>query len=391
MVVAVARLIIFYLFAVMPVDAANWSVDGTVEQEFSYDDNVRMLADQSDASLIYKLVPDIHFSHKTAVFQLSANAAYELERFMAIPELDRDNQHYSLSGQYQMPRTVWRLNMAYNIAASRDTAEQHSGDFSTDSERISRSVSPALSYQLTEIDKLSVSVAYSDTTESDSAFNANTNRTVQVSWLRSGPERYSTGLSISYANYESTGLNSLQTSNSVGINCSATYVFSENWSLVGREGIRLTASETTSISALGAETTKFSSAGFTSETAIAYSGELLNGQLSFNQNLSPSSQGQLNEQRQVHLNLNYNMTERLSVALLTSYQGTESASNEGSAERINLTFQSSLSWKLAPDWRVSTHYQYQQQETTGSNETRVNSNRVMLSIQHNWSALNLAR
>ena len=155
-------------------------------------------------------------------------------------------------------------------------------------------------------------------------------------------------------------------------------------------GIRLTDSVSSQQTALGDFTTENQSEGFLSDTGFTYNGESLTASFNLNRSLTPSGSGQLNEQSRVSLDIGYKVTERLSVALSSSYQTSESASSNESNKRTNIIFQPSVSWKMTPDLVLSGNYRYRQQDESNEDKA-IDSNTFMVTLNYNWQGLSLAR
>lgn len=398
-------LLLFLVISTTSSIAAEWSLNAAIKQDIGYDDNVRMSSKDPQSSFLYHLTPVVNFSHRTPVSDLSANASYGYQHFFDISELNRDFQNYGIVGQYRMERISWALASTLSIAPARDSAEEDSGVFGVDAEKTNRTINPSVTYQLTQLDSLNFAPSYSDASYSTDDFSDSVNMGLNLGWTRNWTERYSSSLSIFYSNFKSSrnsSINGLETtSDSIGINLSSSYLLSEKWDIYGTIGGRVTESDTDFITILGKNSIKNKTkAGFLLDAGFNYNGESLSAQFNVNRSLVPSSQGQLNEQSRISLNLDYQITERLSVGMLSSYQESESASLDGQTEsssldeqlnnRKNLTIQPSLSWKLNPDWALSTSYRYRYQDRSG-NEKAADSNSVMLSINYQWPGLSIAR
>ncbi len=168
-------LILFPFIGTFSVKAAEWSVGANVNQNISYDDNVKMRENDKKDSLIYKVSPSVEFAHKTDISEISLNANYGFEHFFSnISDQDstldknRHSQIYGFKGRYAMTeRLDWGLSSDFSIAPSRDIANQESGIFDTDSDRTAFSILPSVTYQLTEQDSLELFAGYTDTSYSD--------------------------------------------------------------------------------------------------------------------------------------------------------------------------------------------------------------------------------
>ena len=385
-------LCIFLSLVFLPLaKAAEWKIDAAVKQNISFDDNVRM-RENAKGSFIYHLIPSVNFSYKTEVSAIEANIDYGIQRYSSIKELNKDSQRYNLKGYYLTQKSYWGLNLFLGIEPTRNSAEQDSGDFSSDAERIMQSIAPLFSYNLTEIDTLTLSSSYSEISYSTNKFSNYKNSNINFAWEHQWTMRYSNSLSVFYSSFDSISLNdnlTQKTSNkSYGINLSSSYWWSENLQILSTWGIRMTASENTSAN----DFLKEKSFGFLSDTVIKYKGENYLLTFNLNRSLAPSSRGQLNEQNKIGLNLNYEISERLSTRIQGNYQTSESASSNAdeTKTRKNLSLQSSLNWKMARDWSVSASYRYQQQDRDAGTP-KVASNSFILSINYNWQGLSVAR
>ena len=372
-------------------NAAEWTVGASINQNISFNDNVQMQK-EAKGSVIYQIVPVINFAHKTEISQIQATASYGTQRYLDIPELDRNLQNYSFGSYYLTERSRWGLNATFNVDPARNTATQDSGNFISNAEKITWSVSPSVSYKLTELDSLNLLPSYSKTTYSTNDFSDNEYSGISLTWERQWTEGYSSSINLAYSKFDSTGsgssLGTGTNSNSYSINVSNTFRWSENLTLAGTLGGRLTESENKTFFG----TSKNSSTGLLADVAISYKGENYSTAFNLSRSLTPSSTGQLNEQSRVGLNLHYDITERLSASALGSYQTTKSASsNEESISRKNFSIQPAINWKMVQDWTISASYSYNQQDSGTQNGGAVDSNLFMVSINYNWQGLSFSR
>ncbi|MCK5830869.1 MAG: outer membrane beta-barrel protein [Methylococcales bacterium] len=385
------------LTSISPLQAGEWHVKGNIFQSFSYDDNV-IMRENPEASTIYALTPTLKVSHQTDVSEITANASYGIQRYFDKTEFNRENQNYGISGRYSTENIEWAGVASYSLAPARDTAEQESGDFSTDSDRETFFVSPSVSFQLSELDRLTFLAHYTNTSYStDELDNVESSTTdslsdyvdkgLNLSWSRQFSELYTGSISIFYSNYKSSDYNREPTnqkeSDSGGANISLTYFLSEKWEIFGTVGGRVTNTKRFN----GGSKT---SSGYLIDSGVNYKGEVLFAEFNVKQSLEPSSQGSLNDQFRISFDLEYKITERFSASLLNSYQESESV--DSSDKRRNYTFNPSLSWKITPDWTLSGsyRYRYQKRPIDGLEET-ANSNLYMLSVNYIWQGLSVAR
>lgn len=382
------------LLGMEPLMADEWEIRGRVDQELSYDDNVTMRED-SEASLIYAITPELSLLHRTDVSEIVANASYGIQRYFDISRLDRDNQNYGVDGKYFTDSTVWGVSVNYGLTPSRDVAEQESGDFDINTERESFSVEPSVVYQISERDKLFLSTKYSDIGYTSGFLSDYRDWGVNLKWSRQWSERYTSSFDVFYSNFDSersiSSNNRQIESDSFGANLSSSYLYSEKWTIFGTAGVRFTEMQSNNLSG---RVKKNSSAGFLLDAGLDYTGENLLAKFNVSHSLAPSSQGVLNEQSRVVFDLKYELTERLSASLLSSFQRTKPVddSEMGGNKRTNFTVNPSISLMITPDWVLSTSYRYRYQERNINNfEEAANSNLYMMSLNYNWQGLSMAR
>ncbi len=390
------------------VFSAEWSVKGGVDQSFSYDDNVRMQRQDQNpqGSFKYMIVPGLTFAYKTDVSEIYAKANYGTQIYTDFPQFDQDIQHYNVGGHYNTERITWGLNSSYSVTPARNLASDNSGVFNTNSDRTNWSISPSASYKIDALNSLTLTPTYSETSFSssnssnqdaelqtnNSSFRNNTSIGFSADWQRMWTERYSTNTNFFFSNFETSRLidgQSFDTSfDSIGLNFSNTYLWSQNWRLTGAVGIRHTDSTLPDGST--------SSFGFLTNSGIIYTGENFTSGLNFSRSLMPSNQGQLQEQTRVGLNFRYKIDERLSASLNTSYLDSSSVNEANldlggqtiSRQRENILIQPSVHWLLSRDVSLTGSYRYRNQKT---NQGEFDSNLFMLSVDYNWQGFNYSK
>jgi OMPG-porin 1 family len=378
---------------------AEWALKAAVDQDLGYDTNVLMQQNEQ-GSFKYMIVPTLTFIHRTDVSEVQADASYGTQVFSEIPQLNQDIQNYSMRGLYKAERFDWGASWNYAITPTRNNAVQSSGNFNSASVNNTWSISPFVTYKINETDSLSLTPSYSESAftnaNASDNFRDRTNTNINLAWQRLWSERYSSSISFFYSNSQSEqGSSNAQSSfsfDSVGLNLTNSYAWSENWKLDGTVGVRHTDSEIDSI--------KSDSMGFLADINLNYTGENYSSGVYFNRSLTPSFQGQLQEQTSVGLHFSYKIAERLTARLSTGYQEStlvNSNDQNGQSSRENLTVNPALSYQLSPEWTLSGSYRYRTQNRALDNTTidttnqDVESNLFLLSINYNWQGLSISR
>ncbi|NOU22352.1 MAG: hypothetical protein HOO93_11300 [Methyloglobulus sp.] len=401
---------------------ADWSLKANVDQSLGYDDNVRMVrqgqpSQGPQGSFKYMLVPVLSFLHNTDVSEIRATVSYGTQIYTDIPQFNQDIQNYGLSGLYKTKNFDWGITTKYSITPSRNTAAQDSGNFNNNSDRNSWTVSPSISYKIDEVNSLMVSPSYSETsytttasssggTDPNTNFRNNTTFNLNLGWQRVWTERYKSTAGLFYSMYEAQQTQTSQPSgqgsvgptsfDSVGINYSNVYEWSENWNLLGTVGIRHTESNSNGNGNGNGNGNKSSSFGFLADVGVNYSGENFSSGLHLSRSLNPSSQGQLQEQTSIGLNFSYRIIERLSTSFAANYQESTLVNSISSSARKNIVIQPSISWQLTPELALGGSYRYRFQDGSTNNSIIVangvaESNLFMLTLNYNWQGFKLSR
>jgi long-subunit fatty acid transport protein len=267
-----------------------------------------------------------------------------------------------------------------------------------------------------------------------------TNVYVGFEWSRSWSERFTTSLRSSYSHFESersipkvkvpikfVGFNDIPKpedfailragscgsenkfpncvetnsdfravdSDSIDVMVSSRYLLFENWELYGGIGGRFTKTKVNVDNNKDNNKDNDFKPGFLFDVGTIYTGESLTADFSISQSNAPSArEGREEEQFRISLDLNYILTERLSTALVSSYQESESISGQGVStnKRTNFSVQPSVSWRINPDWTVSTSYRYRYQERPiGDVKEEASSNLYMISLNYRWQGLSISR
>jgi len=381
------------------IQAAEWTIDGRINQEMAYDDNLRMQSGEDKrSSFIYEFLPKLNAGYKSGNTQLTANVGYGVEVYTNKLEAIRQKVNTNVSGSYQTQSVNYGLNVNYSLQPARNTAADDTGNFNSNAARTNWSVSPTIAYTLTEQDTLNASVQYGQSlyskddnvTVSDSLAD-NDNIGFNLAWGHRWSEQYTTSLSTSFSFYDSNGDLRKTNNKSYSVTLGNSYQFNEHWNVYLDIGYRYTDSENT---LLGVEINHVSQ-GFLINSALNYTGEVITSGLSFNQSMDPDGNGQLNQRSRVTFNLSYRLTETVTAQTSAQYQKTKSVSTFViNNDRSNINASAALSWKVTPFVFLNASYSYRKQISEQLLSSVVNnpdSNRIMLTLGYNWQGLSLSR
>ena len=397
--------LILGLLNVSIANGAEWYIDGSINQEMSYDDNVRMQtgADKR-GSFIYEFLPQLNAGYKTGNAELAATVGYGVEVYSNELEKNRQKINTSLSGSYQTERVNYALTTNYRVQPARNTAADDTGNFNSDAARTTWSISPSIAYAISAQDTLNTSVQYSESLYSDEdvtlinlSSNDNSNIGFNLSWGHRWSEQYTSTLSSNISFYKSDGNTRSTKNQNYSVTLGNSYIFNDSWDIYLDAGYRYTESEN---SQLGF-TVDRTSQGFLINSALNYTGEVLSSGLSFNQSITPDGSGQLNERSSVGFNVSYQLTETISSQLTSQYQKTKSISTSSifstfvlNNDRSNITASAAINWNITPFIFLKTSYIYRwqvEEQLINIANNNAQSNRIMLTLGYNWQGLTLSR
>ena len=372
-------------FSTSVAHSAEWSLTSKLDPAVKYDDNVFM-SENEQGSTQYSISPTLNARRLTDSNEISLSGGYNVKRFTSISRLNRQDPFIRLNSSLQTERSTYGLGASYSQASSRNTAEDDTGDFTTESTLTTKTVSPSYRYQLTERDSLSVGVSYSERTYWTTNFGDTTSKSINSSWSHQLSERLSGGLSFYLANFQSDGQTVSSDDDNYNLSVTSTYNLSELWKLNGQVGFRKLNSHRNS----SGITDTSSSTGSSFDFGANRKSELGSFSAGLSRSLSPSSSGDVNEQDRINFNWSKKITELLSTSITTSYLESTSASITGTNKRKYFNFSPAIKWQFERDFGLNLTYNYRQQKQSSVN-SKVSSNAVMITLIYNWDGIRLSR
>ena len=376
-----------------PLSAAEYVIGAKFSPTFTYDDNVQ-LRENKKGSFISKIQPTLLLSRAEANSKVLFSTGLSVERYAQLDELDREDPFANFSANWNTERSSYGLSASYSERAQRSMAEEDTGDFASNATVESINFSPSYSYQLTEKDSVYANYNYAERKYSDTEnsidnplgtnLNDNKTHTVTTGWQRAWTERLTGGLALTYAQYEAEGIQQSEY-DTYNVAVTGSYLLSEKWSLSGQLGYRELENERT---LLGQRLTDKSS-GTLFNLSSTYDGEVNRVTFVLSRSLSPSGEGDVNEQDKVGLVWNRKLSETLSFNIDTSYQESQTVDRFNTTDREYLQISPTMSWQLQEELNLKFGYQYRDQES--SDRGSADSNMVFLTIGYDWDGLRYSR
>jgi predicted porin len=365
----------------LPVFSAQWTLKPILNPSVEYDDNISMSPSDKEGSFKFSIRPTLLGSYQTETSLISLSTGYTVERYSSDTRSTEDNPFFQLNSNKSFERSSLGLNYSFREAASRDTAAEDTGDFSSRTVITTHSISPSYSYSVSEIDSISINFGYSEREYSTDEFSDNETKSVSSSWQRQFSERLNGYTSLSYSNYQSGDSDTGTKNDNYNVSVGANYELSERWSLRGNIGIRYLDTKTGTVSS--------SNSGSSFDLTAAHQSEL--GSISFSalRSISPSSTGDVNEQDRLSVNWTRRLNERLSLGISSRYIETTSATESSNNKRENFNISPNLTWNITPKASLKFDYRYRQQKRT--NQATAEGNSVNLSFTYDWQGYRISR
>ena len=366
----------------MGASAADWHLNGSVTEEFTYDDNFRLDATGEETLWGFNTRPRLGLETHSPRTDLFMNGALNYGYFPDRTDENSFDQQGDVSLQHRSERTTLSVGGNVRRATTRTTEDEDTGRNYSDAVRIGLGGNASMSYALTERAGAGIQGGASyttyDTTELSDyrTYSAGPFVTYQVT------EQDSVRLGGSYTRYDRLSGLDYESDLFVG-NATWTHVFHPQWTMSVRGGGNYTTSDEEVTSGV---TTSEDKAGFDAGVSLTYSEERGSITGSFDHFVVPSGTGRLERRNALSLNVSYNATPLISFGLGTSFIQQDGATGD-EEDRNFVSAQPSVSYHFLPDWTARVAYRFRTQ--TLDEGERAYSNGGLASITWNlpgWGA-----
>lgn len=407
----------FFLPALVLVSGNCYALDLLFKPEFSfkerYDNNVRMQVNPTHSNLISTFSPGVMFGYLADNNELNTRFKWNELIYSSDSALDFSEKLVNLSHKFQGERFKTELAAGYAEESAINnqldptvidpTQINEAGGVQLLVPRNTKSVSPTLTYNLSEKNSLQLGYSYQDV-----AFERAQNLINNINYSdysfqqysatanHSYTERLSFSLTGVYSEYESanqgpsafgsipltTGFS--QKSTTFTYQAGLQYLFDEQTQLALSAGIRDTDTQSTQFTYFRDTTTPFplsqqsslsrNTLGNVFSASLARKSEWGNVSLSAGQQLNPASNGQQQTSTTFSAQGRYNLTERLSTGINANYLLSESISTfnndiNRNNNRTFITLSPNIQWRWTSEINLDLTYSHRQQEFDSINQT----------------------
>ncbi len=359
----------------------------TSSQRFS--SNIYLTPNPQQGFWISKLSPAVSASARDDDMQLSSNFTWNQLFYDNKSALNISEQLFNVDYSHKYNRLQWGFDGSYNNQSSLSSAPSNSGTIlGYDLIQVMAkqlNVAPSVSYQLSELNSVSLNYSYANT-----AYEKNSNsyltdydyQQLSSTFNHLYTENDKLNLTVSGSIYKNStrGLNTNNNQAQVGwqhsfpkqwtayVSAGANYSISDQshkykYTIYNNQLVYLD-TMTSSLHSLNGplpETTTKTGIGQIYQASIQKSFEQGNVSLVGSQNQTPTTQG-LQTQTQISLTPSYTINERWTSNLSTSYSIYEQTSTQSSALNRNFYAVSpNVNWRWTPEVNIGLSYNYRQQ------------------------------
>ena len=154
--------------------AAEWWTEPSVRLSQVYNDNFGLQTKPVSTVKGTSSEPRMNFGVRSELWQLDGGLRFVQQRYSGGSARDRDDQFYRLGSLYSTERSLWRLGGTLTKVSTLNIEEFNPdiGLVEADRERKTETISPSLTWSMTERMQLQLSLLFSDV-----SFDENSQRT----------------------------------------------------------------------------------------------------------------------------------------------------------------------------------------------------------------------
>ena len=343
--------------------AYDYTFTPSITSSQCFSSNIYLTPNPQQGFWISKLSPAVSASARDDDMQLSSNFTWNQLFYDNKSALNISEQLFNVDYSHKYNRLQWGFDGSYNNQSSLSSAPSNSGTIlGYDLIQVMAkqlNVAPSVSYQLSELNSVSLNYSYANT-----AYEKNSNsyltdydfQQLSSTFNHLYTEKDKLNLTVSGSIYKNStrGLNTNNNQAQVGWQHS----FPKQWTAYVSAGANYSISDQKYSSSY---TTTKTGIGQIYQASIQKSFEQGNVSLVGSQNQTPTTQG-LQTQTQISLTPSYTINERWTSNLSTSYSIYEQTSTQSSALNRNFYAVSpNVNWRWTPEVNIGLSYNYRQQ------------------------------
>lgn len=342
-----SALSLLFVVCVMPgtARAEKGVVTPGIMAKTTYDDNIHF---SKHTDFEWLVVPSVKVEYGQEDWTLTSGARANIFRHTHFTEYDRENYNLWAEGEKNLTET-FKVNCSgsFDYDHTFESEMEESGTITAQALRRRYSLSPGVSWGMTEKDNLTLSLPYSDTvyTGSDNADTTAKGATFGWSHVLNNERTYILA-QASYNNYYFNRTDGYTDQDVYNLMGGMTYRPSELFEITGYLGLGHSRSDVT-FNTLQDETG--TSTYFSFDVSGTYHREKWEFTLGGDRQASPSTDGEVTVRTRAKLSGKYSFTERLSASLDSAYYQTKSGGLIAESKKRTYYLQPWIGYKLTED------------------------------------------
>lgn len=358
--------------------AAEWKLSSYLSQTVLYSDNLLLNRRNEISAVGFTTTPQLILERNTPTLTIKLDGRFEFSEYIDHSNFNSQDQFVSLDVEKLLSE---RSTLAMSTDFIRDTtlrSEQDSSDkFLDDSIRfVTFRTNPSWTYQLTQLDEISLSGDYRNTTYDSSEKTDFQNYGPTIGYDRRLSELDKITTSLSYLHFDPEGKTSRDR---LGLLVGYAYEPSERLFVSGQGGVSYDLSD--------------GDVGYRARFNLKY---LVDDQTSIraliSHDIEPSGDGDLRTRNRASAGVNYRATELTTLGLALDYTdnidyGASGSTDEDKDEESRyFSARPSVAWQIAEDWNLVAEYRFRHKAFEEDNDSAT-SNSVFLTLQYQLPTL----
>ena len=394
----------------LTAQSAEWSIEPSVSVREEYNDNIRLTTLPHKSVWGTSLTPAVNFSSKTEISEITGGARLNFYRYSGEPNLDSNDQIFSLLSKYKTERNTFGLNGSYVRDSTLASELISTGVVQARKQRGNLTLNPSWTTFASERTWFTLDYQLSRVKYDDAAaagLNDYNNQTASVSAVHRLSEQDQLSGTIYYSKYETSPANFK--SNTTGLRLGITHDFSETFNGSLTLGTRSTLSKSQQNALVCPAPVILCQFGLVSFQVVPFTTETRSDGYTLNASLNKQFEtttlsGQISREANPSANGALVQADRIGFSVANKFAPTLTGSVDASIYRSRyigniITSSNSryytvgprLSWRMSEWWSLDTGYTHSRQEYDNASAAAATANSAYVLVRYDWPKLAVSR
>ena len=394
----------------LTAQSAEWSIEPSVSVREEYNDNIHLTTLPHKSVWGTSLTPAVNFSSKTEISEITGGARLNFNRYSGEPNLDSNDQIFSLLSKYKTERNTFGLNGSYVRDTTLASELISTGAVQARKQRGNLTLNPSWTTFASERTWFTLDYQLSRVKYDDAAaaglidYN---NQTASVSAVHRLSEQDQLSGTIYYSKYETSPANFK--SNTTGLRLGITHDFSETFTGALSLGARSTLSKVQQNALVCPAPVFLCQFGFVPFEVVPFTTETRSRGYTLNASLNKQFEtttlsGQISREANPSANGALVQADRIGFSVANKFAPTLTGSVDASIYRSRyigniITSSNSryytvgprLSWRMSEWWSLDTGYTHSRQEYDNASTAAATANSAYVLVRYDWPKLAVSR